>query len=85
MVSGKIVIVNQTGLNVKSAGALVKLIQPYNSEVTLNHKNKQFNAKSVLGIISACIQSGEEVEFVCEGSDEVSCLHAIEKALRAGL
>lgn len=85
MVSKKMIIVNKSGLHVRPAGVLVKVIQPFDSEVMLNFKDKQFNAKSVLGIMSACIKAGEEVEFVCTGSDEEACLKAVEEAVTSGL
>lgn len=85
MVSKKMIIGNKSGLHVRPAGVLVKTIQPFDSTVQLNYQEKQYNAKSVLGIMSACIKAGEEVEFVCTGADEEACLAAIETAVASGL
>lgn len=85
MVSKSFLIKNKSGLHVRPAGVLVKEIQPFESSVTLKFKDKEYNAKSVLGIMSACIKSGDEVTFEVDGPDENDALAAIEKAVESGL
>lgn len=43
------------------------------------------NAKSVLSVLGACVKSGDEVEFCCEGVDEDEAMEAIIKAVNDGL
>jgi len=85
MISGKFTVVNKSGLHVRPAGVLVKVIQPYRCEVILKAKDKEYNAKSILGIMSAGIKMGEEVEFVCTGDDETEAIKAIGEAVASGL
>ena len=85
MVSKNFVIKNKSGLHVRPAGVLVKTIQPFSCHVTLKHNSKEFNAKSVLGIMSACIKYDEEITMICDGADEEACMAAIAKGIEEGL
>jgi len=35
------------------------------------------NAKSVLGVLGACVKNGMEIELQCDGEDEKEALEAI--------
>ncbi len=85
MVSKVIKVENSSGLHVRPAGILVKVIQPFACNVSLKFNEKEYNAKSILGIMSAGIKAGASVEFVCDGADEQEALDAIEKAILSGL
>lgn len=43
------------------------------------------NAKSVLSVLGACVKSGDEIEFTCEGEDEEAALQAMVDAVNSGL
>jgi len=85
MVSEKFQVNNKSGLHVRPAGVLVKVIQPYKCSITLKFKDKEYNAKSILGIMSAGIKMGEEAEFICDGEDENEAIKAIGEAIASGL
>jgi len=40
---------------------------------------------SVLGVLSACIKHGDEIELVCDGPDEEEALAMISKIIQGGL
>lgn len=85
MVSIKIVIKNPTGLHLRPAGILCKEAMQFKSSVKFRFKNTEANAKSVLSVLGACVKSGDEVEFVCEGEDEGAALAAMLKVVGDGL
>jgi len=85
MVNEKFLVHNKSGLHVRPAGFLVKVIQNFQCSVILKFNEREYNAKSILGIMSAGIKSNEEVEFVCDGEDEIACLAAIGEAIAVGL
>ncbi|MCL2376736.1 MAG: HPr family phosphocarrier protein [Defluviitaleaceae bacterium] len=84
MVSGKFMIVNENGLHVRPAGALVSMCRPFDADVMLKFNETEYNLKSVLGIVSANIKFGDVVEFVCNGPEEEAALKAIEEAVKSG-
>lgn len=85
MVGAKIVIKNPTGLHLRPAGILCKEAMQFKASVKFRFKNTEANAKSVLSVLGACVKSGDEVEFVCEGEDEEAALAAMLKAVGDGL
>lgn len=85
MVSQKVVIKNPTGLHLKAAGFLCKEAMQFKSLITFSHKNNTANAKSVLSVLGACIKSGDEIIFNCEGEDEEEALKTLVAAVESGL
>lgn len=85
MVKQKIVIKNPTGLHLRPAGILCKEAMQFKSTITFQFKNTTANAKSVLSVLGACVKSGDEVEFICNGVDEDDALKSIIKAVESGL
>ena len=85
MVSQKIVIKNPTGLHLRPAGILCKEAMQYKSLITFKYGGNTANAKSVLSVLGACIKSGDEVEFICDGEDEEIALNAIIAVVKSGL
>ena len=39
----------------------------------------------MLSVLGACVKSGDEIEFICEGEDEVEALQTLVKAIESGL
>ena len=48
----------------------------------IHFRNREFNAKSLLSVLSACVQQGDEIEVVCSGADEKEALQAVMALLR---
>lgn len=85
MVSQKVILKNTTGLHLRPAGILCKEAMKFQSKITFQFKNSTANAKSVLSVLGACVKSGDEVEFFCDGPDENEALKAIINAVESGL
>ena len=85
MVSQKVVITNPTGLHLRPAGNLCKDTMQFKSLITLQFRDGTANAKSVLSVLGACVKSGDEITFTCEGEDEQEALKALVTAVENGL
>ena len=85
MVSKKVVIQNPTGLHLRPAGILCKTAMQFKSMITFTFDNTTANAKSVLSVLGACVKSGDEIEIICEGSDEHAALAAMVEDVESGL
>ena len=57
----------------------------YTSSVKFRFNNTTANAKSVLSVLGACIKTGDELEFICEGPDEEEALKAVVELVKNGL
>ena len=71
MVKAKIKLKNPTGLHLRPAGILC-------------NEAVKFDC-SVLSVLGACIKSGDEIEFICDGKDEEEALSAMLKIVDDGL
>lgn len=85
MVSQKVTIKNPAGLHLRPAGVLCKVAMKFQSVTTFKFRDTIANAKSVLSVLGACVKSGDEIEFVCEGTDEQEALEALIDVVEAGL
>lgn len=85
MVQEKVRIKNPTGLHLRPAGKLCEDARQYQSSITIRKGNKIINAKSLLALLGACIKSGDEVEFICEGEDEKEALAGMIALVNNGL
>ncbi|MCC8051940.1 MAG: HPr family phosphocarrier protein [Clostridiales bacterium] len=60
---------NELGLHLRPAGELCTLAMEYDAKITLRFHDREYNAKSLLSVLSACIQSGDEIVLNFEGPD----------------
>lgn len=85
MVSQKVTIKNPTGLHLRPAGILCKEALRYQSSIKFQFGNTTANAKSVLSVLGACVKSGDEITFICEGEDEEKALADMVALVESGL
>ena len=89
MVNGTVRIKNPTGLHLRPAGLFCKTAMQFDSKITIREKTKYedvtANAKSVLSVLGACIKSGDEIEIICEGSDEEQALKGMTELVQDGI
>lgn len=85
MVSKKITIKNISGLHLRPTGLLCNEAMRYQSSIKFQFGNTLTNAKSVLSVLGACVKSGDEIEFICEGTDEGEALAAMISLVESGL
>ena len=57
----------------------------FKSRIQFRIGNTVANAKSVLSVLGACVKSGDEIEFICEGEDEKEALSlaALDSSLKS--
>jgi phosphocarrier protein HPr len=84
MVSQKVTIKNPTGLHLCPAGILCKEAMEFKSLITFQFRDTTANAKSVLSVLGACVKSGDEIEFFCDGPDEKEALAALVALVEDG-
>ena len=85
MVSAKVTVKNPTGLHLRPAGMLCKEALQFQSSIHFKYKESTANAKSVLSVLGACVKSGDEITFICEGPDEEKALADMVALVESGL
>ena len=69
------------GLEARPIAVLDQVASQYDSTVYLQIDNKKVNAKSIMGMMSLGLNTGEEVTVLVDGADEQEALENIEKYL----
>lgn len=81
MVRESFVVRDASGLHLRPAARLSEAALEFRCRVTLLHGKTEANAKSVLGILAACVRSGDAVTLVCDGPDEEAAMEALRKVM----
>lgn len=74
---------NESGLHARVAAQFVKTTSRFQSDIWIEKENKKINAKSIMGILSIGVSSGEEFDIVTDGKDEEEAMEEIEKMLES--
>ena len=77
MISRKVVITNRLGLHARPASNFTKIATQFKSDIKVINGKKQYNPKSLIGILAACIKCGHEIEITCDGEDENEAMEAL--------
>ncbi len=85
MVSKKLTIKNTKGLHLRPISVLCNRSIDFKSMISIKTADKLVNAKSMIGVLSACIKHGDEIELICDGSDEIEAMNVLSKMIMDGL
>ena len=77
MVSGKITVINKTGIHLRLANKIVNAASQFEATVMLEKDGLEVNAKSMLGVAMLGAEQGAELTLNIEGSDEQKALDTL--------
>ena len=81
MITKNIKIALKAGLDARPTAMLVQIASQYDSTIHVTSDAKKFNAKSIMGMMTLGLKSGEEITVTAEGADESDANDSIEKYL----
>ena len=81
MITKKIQIQLQNGLEARPVAVLVQVASQYNSSIYVECDDRKVNAKSIMGMMTLGLTAGEEVVVSVNGDDEQSAMDDIVKYL----
>ncbi len=70
-------LLNKYGMHVRPAGALAKLCQKFDSEITVEKDTHGVSGKSVLGLMTLEAPRGTRLRITADGEDAEDALDAI--------
>ena len=73
--------INCEGLEARPIAMLVQKASQFSSTVHIEVGSKKVNAKSIMGMMSLSVGSGDEVVVITNGDDEVAAAKEIETYL----
>ena len=81
MIKQEITIQLPEGLEARPVALLVQVASQYGSEIYVESDNKKVNAKSIMGMMTLSLYSGDTVTVSASGADEEEAIANIEKFL----
>ena len=72
-----------SGLEARPVAVLVQVASQYESEIHLESEGRTVNAKSIMGMMTLGLASGEKVVVTANGKDEAEAIQNIEEYLSA--
>lgn len=74
----------ESGLEARPAAMLVQVASQYDSSIYVECDSRRVNAKSIMGMMTLGLASGEQVVVTADGNDEEKAVEGIEKYLTVG-
>lgn len=81
MITKKIQIQLQNGLEARTVAVLVQVASQYNSSIYVECDDRKVNAKSIMGMMTLGLTACEEVVVSANGDDEQTAMDDIVKYL----
>ena len=81
MIKKSIKIELPSGLEARPVALLVQVASQYESKIHVEVEQKRVNAKSIMGMMTLGLDTGEEITLYVNGEDEEAAMDSIEKYL----
>ncbi len=72
-------VLNKSGLHARPAALFVQTASKYKADIQIGKENHFVSAKSILGVISLGVRSGEEIKVKIVGADEQEAAKALRE------
>ena len=70
-----------SGLEARPVAMLVQIASQYESSIYVENEGARFNAKSIMGMMTLGLASGEEIPVSADGRDEEAAISESEQDL----
>ncbi|MRG84728.1 HPr family phosphocarrier protein [Salinibacillus xinjiangensis] len=77
MVERKVTVQLTTGLQARPAAKFVQEANRFSSNIFIEKEGKRVNAKSIMGLMSLAVGSGEDILLVADGKDEEDVMNEL--------
>jgi phosphocarrier protein len=84
MITKKCTIVNAKGMHVRAAAEVVKLVEQFQSQITIELQGKRVAADSLIHLLTLSANCGKTIEISASGSDEQQAIDALEQLINQG-
>lgn len=74
MIERSITVELETGLQARPAAQFVQQANRFTSDIFIEKDEKRVNAKSIMGLMSLAIGTGEDIKLIADGTDEEEAL-----------
>ncbi|MEK6265007.1 MAG: HPr family phosphocarrier protein [Clostridium sp.] len=85
MIEKKAIVKSETGIHARPALSVVKEASKFKSEVLIVKDGNEYNAKSIVAIMSMAAVKDDEITIKATGADEEAAVVAMVKLIEQGL
>lgn len=82
MFKDQVVLMNETGLHARPASVFVKEASKYKSSITITKDNKEYNAKSIMSVLSMGAIKDDSIIVQAEGDDAEQAVKSLIKLVK---
>lgn len=84
MIRQTVTIQAEEGIGARVTAKIVQIANEFNSRVFIEIGTKKINAKSIMGMMSLQLTTGDELTVVADGDDETMATEKMKELLVAG-
>lgn len=81
MIQQQLTVQLEAGLQARQAASFVQEANSFMSDIFIEKETKHINAKSIMGVMSLAISSGESIMLTTDGEDEQQAIEKLSKFL----
>ncbi|KHE67598.1 HPr family phosphocarrier protein [Halobacillus sp. BBL2006] len=82
MVERLITVELETGLQARPAAQFVQQANRFSADIFIEKDEKRINAKSIMGLMSLAVGTGEEITLIADGTDEETALEELSSFVK---
>jgi len=83
MIKENVTLQNETGLHARPASLFVKEASKFSSDITIVKDHKEYNAKSIMGILSMGAGKGTTITIQAEGNDAKEAVETLVSLVKS--
>jgi catabolite repression HPr-like protein len=72
----------ETGLQARPAAQFVQQANRFSADIFIEKDEKRVNAKSIMGLMSLAVGTGEEITLIADGTDEEDALEELSSFVK---
>ena len=84
MIKEEVEVGSEPGLNARAANLFVKKASSFKSEITIIKDDKEYDGKSIMGILSMGAVKGDKILIKAEGNDEEEAVKVLVELIKKG-
>ena len=81
---GRVRVVNDLGMHLRAAGALVQVASGFRAEIWLECRGQRINGKSIMSVLSLAAGKGSDLLVTADGADAESAVQAVVALIAGG-
>lgn len=82
MIQQQVTVQLDAGLQARQAASFVQEANRFASDIFIEKETKHINAKSIMGVMSLAISSGETITLSVDGEDEANAMETLTTFLQ---